>query len=113
MSKKSRLPVVMLGRDVANLVANFPKALASVLLRLGFSADAIEREIRESCDIIIAATDSRSMLGSLNDFAMLVQYRLREEPVDDLIELSLWLANTLVAPLGYRYPREVAEELLG
>ena len=113
MSAESRLPVVMPGRNVASLAANFPMVLSEVLQSLEFSPEVIEREIRESCDIIIAATKSRSMIGSLNDFALMSQHCLRERPFDDLIELSTWLARTPMAIFGWKYPVEVAQELLG
>lgn len=113
MSAKSRLPVVMYERNAADLATSFPDALLAVLLQLGLAGPAVEREVLESREIIVAATDSRSMLGSLNDFAMLATHRLRAESVDDLANVSAWLARTPIAPLGYRCPLDVAEELLG
>ena len=112
LSAESRLPVIMSGRNVAGIAASFPQALSEVLQRLEFTPEAIDREIRESCDIVIAATASRSLIGSLNDFAIMTQHVMRRESADSLIDLSVWLARTPMATLGWKYPVEVAQELL-
>lgn len=103
----------MYERDVTDAAAKFPDALRDLLLRLGLRRRAVDDEVRRSRDIEIAATDSRSMLGSLSDFAFMAAHHLEVGSVDDPADLSVRLARTPTAPLGYRYPSDVAEELLG
>ena len=49
---------------------------------------------------MIAKTDSRSLLGTLNDFAFMLEWQLREEPAADLVQTALELSHTPVRPLG-------------
>ncbi len=69
ISEHSRLPVLMAARDLKHLPANFPDALAAVLWGLGISAGAIQRELEVMQSCLIAKTNSRSHLGTLNDFS--------------------------------------------
>lgn len=112
MSAKSRLPLVMYERDVGDIATSFPRALGSVLLELDLPGAAISAEVDESRDAVVARTDSRSLLGSLNDFAFMAAHHMRVGSMGDLVEVSVRLARTPTGPLGYRYPADVAEELL-
>ena len=72
ISEHSRLPVVMSARDVKQLAANFPDALAAVLWGLGLSAAVIQGELEAASEAVIAKTNSRSHLGTLIDFSYLL-----------------------------------------
>ena len=72
ISEHSRLPVLMAGRDLKHLTDNFPGALAVVLWGLGISAVVIQREVEASREAVIAKTNSRSLLGTLNDFSFML-----------------------------------------
>jgi len=113
ISGRTRIAVVIPGRRLANLQHSLPHALAILLARLGVPTDAIEREIAASQEVVFAVTDSRSLLGTLNDFATLAQLRLRDEPDTSLEDLSFWLSWIPVAPLGHRRPADLARELFG
>ena len=113
MSASTRVPVVMSARDLANLTRNFPDALAAVLGRLRLSPPAVEREVAASREVVLATTDSRSMLGSLNDFAWHAQQRLRDEPSLDLVDLSVSLAHMPVIAMDFGFPRDAAARVLG
>ena len=47
----------------------------------------------------LARTASRSVVGSMNDFAFLAQVHRARGGVDGLVELSVWLAGTPCGPL--------------
>ena len=79
ISEHSRLPVIMLARDVKHLAENFPAALARVLLALGIEASAVEREVEATREAVIAPTNNRSLLGTLNDFSFLLEWQLQDE----------------------------------
>jgi hypothetical protein len=113
VSEHSRLPVIMPGRDLRNLARNFPGALAEVLQALGVPGPVMEREVEASSEAVIAVTNSRSHLGTLNDFSQTLRYRLSDEPDADLVEVALWLSRTPVGPLGYDAPDRVTRRLLG
>jgi hypothetical protein len=112
-SERSRLPVLMPGRDVKNLAANFPKALERVLLSLGVPVVSLLRELEAASDVVIAKTNSRSVLGTLNDFSFMLKWQWSDKPAPDLTEESLRLSRTPVGPLGPGWPDEVTLRLLG
>lgn len=109
---RSRQAVLMPGRDVRHLAQNFPGALAEVLVRLGASAPAVRRETGEMRECVIAATNNRSLLGTLNDFSFLLKWRLEDEPDGDLVDAALWLSGTPMGPLGRETPGEITLRLL-
>lgn len=113
VSEHSRLPVIMPGRDLKNLARNFPGALAEVLQALGVPGPVMEREVDASGEAVVAVTNSRSHLGTLNDFSQTLRYHLSDEPHTDLAEVALWLSRTPVGPLGYDAPDRVTRRLLG
>ncbi len=113
ISEHSRLPVIMPGRDLKHLAANFPDALACVLLALDIDASAVAREVRETRAAVIAQTNNRSLLGTLTDFSFLLKWQLQGEPIVDLVQMALALSKTPVAPLGRAgFPDKVTRDLL-
>lgn len=112
ISEHSRFPVLMPGRDVKRLADNFPEALSQVLLRLGVSPFAIEREVGEMKDAVIAKTNNRSLLGTLNEFTFIIKFRFEDEPVGNPVNVALWLSDLLVGPLGLETPGEITKRLL-
>ena len=97
ISEHSRLPVLMAGRDLKHLADHLPDALAAVLWGLGISAVAIQRELAALHPIVITKTNSRSHLGTLNDFANLLRWQLHGQGDPDLVRAALELAHTPVA----------------
>ena len=99
ISEHSRLPVLMAGRDLKHLARNFPDALAAVLWGLGIDAAAIQREVEATREAVIATTNSRSHLGTLNDFSFMLRWQLPDRPDLDLLQAALELSHTPVRPL--------------
>src|SRR5450830_833438 len=69
VSERSRLPILMPARNVKHLAARFPKGL-------GVPAAVISQELAEAGEIVVAKTDSRSLLGTLNDFSHMLKWQL-------------------------------------
>jgi hypothetical protein len=113
ISEKSRLAVVMPGRDVATLPKRFPEAMGMQLALLGVPQAAYEREMEECRDVVLAKTASKSLLGTLNDYAYMVHHRLSTKSDDDLDAAAFSLSHTPLSPLGYKYASEVALSLFG
>jgi len=113
VSERSRLPVLMPGRDVKHLAVHFPAALSRVLAGLGVPEEVIARELAEGGEIVIARTASRSLLGTLNDFSHMLRWQLRDEPDPDLTIEAVRLSDTPVGPLGPGWPDEFTLRLLG
>ena len=107
------MPVVMHARDVANLGRHFPDALGSVLSAIGVPASVSDAEVERCREFVYAPTDSRSMLGSLNDFASMAQHRSRSSGEIDVLRLSVALSRTPIAAMNFGFPTDVAHGLLG
>ena len=112
ISEYSRLPVIMPARDVKHLAKNFPAALAHVLLALGIEESAVEREVEATREAVIAQTNSRSLLGTLNDFSFLLKWEPQGLPSIDPVAAAVRLSKTPVAPLAGTFPDQVTRRLL-
>ena len=85
-----------------------------MLWGLDIFAATIQREV-EPLPTVIAKTNSRSHLGTLNDFADLLRWQLDGQPDPDLVEAAVALAHTpvLARLLGRSLPDQLTRQLLG
>ena len=112
-SEKSLLSVVVPARGAkTSLLEQLRLGLKEALGALAIAPGAIERELAEMADGQIAGTESRSVLGSMNDFAFMMEVRLRSERDTTMAEWSRWLGETPCRPLRYERPKDVARRLL-
>jgi len=112
-NERSLLTVVVTARDLPDLPRRLAESAATLLGSLGVRHDRIRTEVREMQWIQVARTQSRSVLGSMNDFAFAVDVYFRSDrEAVSLQELDRWLAETPCKPLQYRSPGEVAGELM-
>jgi hypothetical protein len=102
VSEKTLLPVLVRAVATKLLPRRLPEAAFDVLKRLGIPWSAIDREMREMQDAVVARTASRSVLGMMNDFSFAAPYRLAEGA--SLVEVALWLAETPCSPIGMNSP---------
>ena len=113
ISEHSRLPVLTAGRDLRHLPQNFPDALAAVLWGLGIPGGAIQAELVAMEPAVIAKTNSRSHLGTLNDFSFMLRCQLQDKREVDLVQAALELAHTPVGPLRpTHFPDKLTRTLL-
>ncbi len=111
VSEPTRLPVLLPARELSNMTARFNVALSQMLRALDIDAAFIARELAAMDDVVIATTQSRSVLGTINDFAFHVQWALHGQSTLTLHQLSLELAETPVRPLR-DYPARATRRLL-
>ena len=111
-SEKSLLSVVVPARGVkSSLPEALREGVKAALVGLAVPSEAIDRELAEMSEVQLAGTLSRQVLGSMNDFAVAIEYRLHAEPNTHPSEWALWLAETPCSPLGYDSPRDVVTRL--
>jgi hypothetical protein len=91
-------------------VPRFRETLPAILDRLGVAPHVIEREVEATGQVQFAATRSRVVLGSMNEFAFLLG--ARREWSGDLVHESLRLADTPCGPLKMGFPGDVTVKLL-
>ena len=112
-NEQSLLTVVVTARDLPDLPRRLAESAGTLLASLGVEHDRIRTEVREMQWIQVARTQSRSVLGSMNDFAFAVDTYFRgDRETVVLPELDRWLAETPCKPLQFRTPGEVARELM-
>ncbi len=110
VNERSLLPVLVPSIPGSTLVTRFQKATADVLLALGVPAAAVTAELREMGDARIGRTESRQVLGSMNEFAYLMD-AFREDPVP-LTEAAAKLAKVPCSAIDWRHPTDVVLEIL-
>jgi len=93
VSEHTRLPVVLPARDATRLATVLPDAVRRMLAALGVSSADIDTECNEMGASAWAPTRSRSLLGTLNDFAFAAREHLRQEPDVELDTVALGLAE--------------------
>ena len=94
------------------LELRFAEGLTAVLTTLQIPADIVAVESRAMRDVTLTTTASRSVLGTMNDYAIYIEAAFHHEVGVALHTLSLKLADTPVGPFGYERPRDVARRLL-
>ncbi|MDW7710493.1 MAG: hypothetical protein SCH98_08455 [Deferrisomatales bacterium] len=112
VSERSRLPVVASARWLRDFPSQFPRLVGDILAELGVPSDAADRERGRMIPMAFGPTRSRSVLGTLNDFAAMLKVSWNERPDLSLFDWSLRLAETPCSPLDGRRPRDVTLELL-
>ncbi len=63
-------------------------------------------------DVHFAATNSRSMLGTMNDYKFQIEGLIEESMDVSEIAIALHLSDCPVGPLQYRSPEKVTLDLL-
>jgi len=111
VSERTLLPIVMPARDLKLFPLRLSHDLELLLQQLGVPKKEIEAETREMLRWTFAKTASRQVLGSMNDFANLL-----DAYVDDgapLLQQSLRLGRAPCRPLGMDNPLRATAALFG
>ena len=112
-SDRSLLCVVLPARGLKSQIGeHLPQGLAAVLAALDVAPAAIARELKEMEQCVVAATENRSVLGSMKDFALAIDCLLYAREDLPLLDLALELAATRCGPLHYDHPADVARRML-
>jgi Domain of unknown function (DUF6933) len=112
VSERSRLAVVTPTKETALLASHLMQHLSVLLGRLNAKPEWIDAEIRQMVDVCYAATKSRSVLGTMNDYKFQIESLLAESIKVSEIEIALHLSICPAGPLQYRSPDKVTLDLL-
>jgi hypothetical protein len=115
VNEKSLLTVAIPIWESSNLVPLFRLRVANLLGMLGINYEEIENEISHFNQVQFGKTVSRRILGSMNDIAW--QYQALAEEAENKTDLSLSkvelnLCRMPCKLIDYRFPSEIAKELL-
>ena len=104
VNERTLLPVFMLLAPAATLAVRFPVELRRVLDAHGIDPRFVDHEIRSMGQGHYAKTASRSLLGVMNEFTFLGNAHREDHGTDDdLVALSVRLAETPMSPLYKRH----------
>ena len=104
VSERTLLPVVVPAVQIATLIPRFRQALAALLEAIGIEASAIDDELREMSEHGVGKTSNRRVLGSMNDFAWLLEAAPESET---LLNAARVMADAPCSPIGMESPRAV------
>jgi len=108
VSERTLLPVLLPARELATLGQRLAPAVSEVLRALGVPAQEVQDEERRMAEVVVGKTVSRQVLGSMTDFAWLLDAHLDWRA---LVDISAGLADTPCSPLVLSNPREATVEL--
>jgi len=97
------LPVLVAAAPYKTMIPRFVEAVGQVLRALKIDGETIAAEEDGTRDVIVAKTNDRRVLGSMNDFANMLDVYLDERTMNDV---ALHLAEAPCGPLGMKSPRE-------
>ena len=113
-SERALLTVVVPIRDSKRLRERLREAVHELLFTVGIPAALAAEEVRGMDRMIFGKTASRSVLGSMNDFAFQAEaFFEAEEEVVYLNELQMYLNDTPCGPLDYSSPIRATREAFG
>ena len=115
VSEISLLTVAVPVWESDNLVPLFRLRVANLLGLIGVHPKDIANEISHYAQVQYGKTASRSTLGSMNDFTWHYQFKAQEAKSKADLSLSkveLEMSQMPFKPIDYRFPSEVALELL-
>ena len=112
VSERSRLPVLLPPGEAGRLTIALPAEVSVILSLVGADPCAIEREVAQMREVHIGRTASRSVLGSINEFAYLVRVSHELSGNQTLRDLALDLCGTPVLPLGGLSPALLTRQYL-
>jgi hypothetical protein len=99
VNETTLLPALMPLPPGATVLARVPAALERILAVHGVDSTFIDAEIAEMAEGRLAKTNSRSVVGVMNEFTHLADASTDGGRAGDLDALSLWLAQTPCGPL--------------
>jgi hypothetical protein len=104
MSGVTLLPVLVEAAPYKTMTSRFVAAIGEVLRALGVPDPHVAVELNAMRELVMAPTNDRRVLGSMNDFAWMMQGYIEDEP--SLLRVALKLADAPCSPIGMKNPRE-------
>jgi hypothetical protein len=115
VNERSLITVAVPAWEAEHLISLFRLRVKNLLTGMGLPQGVIEKELGHLIPVQFAKTASRSILGCMNNMAWHYQVRAEQALEEGDLRLSpveLGLSQMPFSPLDYRFPTDVAEELL-
>jgi hypothetical protein len=92
------------------LLQNLREGLGTLLLDIGIPDAQILTELEAMNEYQIGPTDSRSVLGCMNELALSFRYEIQNNPLIDLRDANLKLSQMICGPIN-DYPYQRAQKI--
>jgi len=113
ISERSRLPVLIPIRQANKIGTVLPDAVSEMLAWIRVPEDAIAEERQHMLEMAFARTNSRSLLGTMNDFAFSVRVHFITSRNESLEDIARVLARTPIMPLKGEGPIDLTRAAFG
>ena len=84
-----------------------------ILTKIGVPEVAIQHELGEMSDFVIGRTQSRQVLGVMNEMAFYLSVMMNDDPGMTYEHYMGELADTIYSPSNYKPSIEIARQLFG
>ena len=111
ISQHSRLPVLIPVRQANRLAVVFPDAVCAALAVLAVPQSAIDEERTRMSEVAFDRTNSRTLLGTLNDFSFMARAHFITAGQAALEDIARGLARTPILPLKGARPIDLTRKL--
>lgn len=110
VSEKTLLPVILTAKGAEPIEVRLAARVGETLRAIGIPDPIIKAELAAMSEVTISTTASRSVLGSMNDFAFMLDSHLSYG--ESFSDAALKLAEAPCSPIEMMSPRSVTIELL-
>ena len=112
VNDQSLLSVLVPGREFPEIICVIRKRIGERLLRMNLPSELIAAE-RAAIEVVkIQPSNSKSVLGSMNDFVRGLKCQRHHFRLEEVAGLEDMLSHTPMGALNYEYPVKVAYKLL-
>jgi len=114
VSENGRLPVILKAAPYVSFPNRLAVGLSEVLLKIGVPLEKVQDEVSKMDKVIVAKTNNRSILGSMNEFRFQLQASdLMGHYGHDTTRLSVVLSDTISLVLPDYTPLDTVLKLFG
>ena len=115
VSQKSRLAVVVNAAPYSTFTDRIQNAICDFLKVIGVTDSNIDSERLKMTPVVIAKTDDKSILGTMNDYRFQLEYNDNVGRLDlnDPLKMSMYLSKVISLVLPDGYPLDTALKLFG
>jgi hypothetical protein len=108
VNNKTLLPVLLPIAPAKTFLVRFTEAAGEMLMALGVDRPKALAEMSAMNECLVAPTNDRRVLGTINDFGRMLEVYLDGRPMP---EVALHLAEAPCSPIGMERPKDAACEL--
>jgi hypothetical protein len=111
-NERSLLTVFVPARDIGDVDQRLRDAIARLLWNIKVPEDCVRGELAEMSGVMYTRTESRKVLGVMNDFVHQTDWMFYENPACSLDDVGIYLADTVTSAIEHGGPRDVALRML-